>query len=217
LLKTYELSDGSGRVMSVKLTLCDSGGREGVTAKAYDFWRWLRDDCEVPNLQRRFQLVRGNPVKGAPRVLISYPDSERKDRHAGARGEIPVLMMNVDQLKDQVDKMLTRTDPGGGRVNFLQGLPDTFYSELCVEVRTPKGWENPKNFRNESWDLLVYATAGVVSRHIGIEHIDWTEPPSWAEEWDGNDLVFNPKIEDKPFDAKPKDKLDLGKLAENLA
>jgi phage terminase large subunit GpA-like protein len=161
--------------------------------------------------------VKGSPVKGAPRVQIAYPDSERKDRHAGARGEIPILMINGDTLKDTADKMLTRTDPGGGRVNFPTYLPDTFYTELCVEIKTPKGWQNPKNFRNESWDLFVYAIAGAISRHIGIEHIDWEAPPSWADEWDRNDLVFNPKKDDKPFQSKPKAALDLRKLAENLA
>jgi phage terminase large subunit GpA-like protein len=223
--KTYPLADGSGRHMAVKLTLCDSGGREGVTTNAYDFYRFLKNGPEpgepdegwVPNLQRRFQLVKGAANKTAPRTQIGYPDSERKDRHAGARGEIPVLFINPNMVKDHVDKMLGRTEPRGGMVHFPNWLPDTFYTELTVEVKTNKGWENPKNFRNESWDLLSYALAGAWSRHINMEHIDWTQPPTWAEEWDVNDLVFMPVAEEKPFAAKPKTKHSLSKLADRLA
>jgi phage terminase large subunit GpA-like protein len=217
LLKTWPLADGSGREMAVKLTLCDSGGREGVTSNAYTYWRWLRDECPTPNLQRRFQLVKGANNKAAPRVALSYPDSERKDRHAGARGEIPVLFINSDQVKDQLDKMLERTDPGGGRINFASWLPDTFYTELTVEIRTIKGWENPKNYRNESWDLLCYAIAGVLSRHVRIEQIDWTAPPSWADEWEINDLVYDPKQSDKPFvESSRNSTYDLAALASTL-
>lgn len=217
ILKTYPLSDGSDRRMEVKLTLCDSGGREGVTTNAYNFYRWLRDNDEYANLHRRFQLLKGDPLPNAPRVSIRYPDSERKDRHAGARGEIPVLFLNSNSVKDTVDKMLARKDAGGGRVNFAKWLPDTFYTELTVEIKLNGKWENPKNFRNESWDLLVYAVAGSISRHIGIEMLDWDNPPGWAAEWDENDLIYNPVIQEKRFDAKPKAKYDLAALADELA
>lgn len=216
MLKTYPLSDGSGRLMPIKMTFCDSGGREGVTTNAYNFYRWLRDHDEYPNLHRRFQLLKGDPMPNAPRVAIRYPDSERKDRHAGARGEIPVLFLNSNSLKDTADKILARKEPGG-RVNFPHWLPDNFYTELTVEIKINGKWENPKNFRNESWDLLTYAIAGSISRHINIEHIDWESPPGWAAEWDVNDLVFNPKVEERKFETKPKAKFDLASLAETLA
>jgi len=115
--KTYLLADGSNRHMSIRMTFCDSGGREGVTAKAYDYWRHLRDK-QGENLHRRFLLLKGSPIKAAPRVAISYPDSDRKDRKAGARGEVPVLMINSDVIKDQVDKMLDRETAEGGKVTF---------------------------------------------------------------------------------------------------
>lgn len=231
LTKTYPLADGSGREMSIKLTMCDSGGKEGVTSNAYDFVRWLRkgDDPEidtsdeqgeyewVEGMGARFLLVKGASQKGAPRVAVSFPDSERKDRHAGARGEIPVIMMNTNMLKDTVDKMLDRTDPHGGRVNFPDWLDDTFYTELTVEVKDPnKGWLNPKKYRNESWDLLAYYVAGTLTKLVGLEHLDWSNPPGWADEWDRNDLVFNPVVQQKPFEAVKK-KSTLADLAANLA
>ncbi len=233
--KTYELDDGSGREMAVRFTVCDSGGKTGVTANAYDHYRWLRwgdpeDDDGNPlptdeqgsyewdkNHAGRFLLLKGASTKTAPRVHISYPDSQRKDRHAGARGEIPVLMINTNLVKDQVNNRLDRTDPGG-QINFTSGLDQNFYTELTVEVKDPvKGWINPKNFRNESWDLLAYCEAALLTPMINIEHIDWKDAPSWAEEWDMNELVFDPKMGDTPFKTEEKTSGDLSDLAASLA
>ena len=158
MTKTYPLQDDSGRHMRVKLTACDSGGADGVTAKAYDFYRYLRDTDDEgvdPNLFRRFKLVKGDPRKGAPRVMLTYPDSQRKDRHADARGEIPVWLLHSDTLKDQLNAMLDRSDPNGGRVNFPNWLSDDWYTELTVETRNEKGkWENPKKLRNMENEFL---------------------------------------------------------------
>jgi phage terminase large subunit GpA-like protein len=217
LLKTYPLADDSGRHMQVKAAACDSGGQEGVTANAYAFYRWLRDECEVPDLWRRFQLVKGAPKPNAPRVQISYPDAERKDRRAASRGEVPVLLINSNQVKDMAYAMLNRKDPYGGRVSFPTWLPDTFYTELTAEVRTSKGWENPKRLRNESWDLLCYSIALGLSSKIKIEQIDWMDPPSWAREWDENDLVFSPEIEERRFEVRKSSSRSLKDLADKLA
>ena len=237
MLKTYPLIDGSGRHMAIKLTMCDSGGREGVTTNAYQFVRWLRDGKNAPRddgteenepeqgeykwepgLIPRFQLVKGDPSPTAPRVRLGYPDSQRKDRHAGARGEIPVLFLNANLLKDTVDKMLDRTEARGGRVNFPDWLPNDFYTELTVEFRDPaKGWLNPKNYRNESWDLLVYSYAATLTRAVALEHIDWNHPYSWAEEWDKNDLVFDPAKRALPFENAAKATYDFAALADKLA
>lgn len=233
--KTYPLADGSGRRMAIKQTICDSGGREGVTEAAYAFYRWLRryepgyedgkegatpedDALWEPGLAARFMLLKGEPKEDVPRVRIGYPDSQRKDRNAGARGEIPVLFINVNMLKDTLNMLLDRTEPRGGRINFPSWLPSSFYTELCVEVKDNKGrWTNPKSYRNESWDLLVYCLATLLMPNIMAEYIDWDDPEqSWAREWDQNDLVFDPNAGNKPFDNQKKPAYDLSKLAEAL-
>jgi len=221
LLRTYPLGDGSGRVMGIKMTGCDSGGSadkkndSSTTKLAYEFWRKLRDaDGETlpKGLHRQFQLLKGNTVKDAPRAKITYPDSERKDRSAGARGEVPVLLLNTNALKDQMDGLLDRIAPGGGRVNFPDWLSEDFWQELVAESRTAKGWE--KNApRNEAWDLLVYALGVSLYRPIKIEHLNWDDPPRWAEEWDDNELVF---AGDEEAAAKPKAKKEEPSL-EDLA
>lgn len=236
LKKTYPLGDGSGRHMAIKQTVCDSGGSEGFTAAAYAFVRWLKryepgfEDGKIgateeddalwePELAGRFMLLKGASEENAPRVRVGHPDSARKDRHAGARGEIPVLFINGNMVKDTLNMLLDRTEPRGGRINFPAWLGSNFYSELCVEVKDPKGrWINPKKYRNESWDLLVYTLAALLMPGIMSDYINWDDPQEgWAREWDKNDLVFNPTVQDKPFDNQTNPDYDLSKLAEALA
>lgn len=232
--KSYPLADGSGRRMSMRMTLCDSGGRAGVTPNAYNFYRWLRrgdgDDADLkvdddsdygwePGLAGKFLLLKGDPNENAPRVKINYPDSQRKDRHAGARGEIPVVMINTDMLKDALNTRLDRLDPLGGRVNFPNWLGPNFYAELCVEIKDiKKGWINPKGYRNESWDLLVYLLAALQLPMIAADYVNWADPQQkWAMDWDSNDLVFDPAVVNKPFENTRKRANSLADLANDLA
>ena len=73
------------------------------------------------------------------------------------------------------------------------------------------------NFRAAFWDLLVYYLAGSLTKLVGLEHLNWDQPPGWAEEWDQNDLVFDPVEQEKPFAAEVKRKSSLSSLADNLA
>lgn len=230
LLKTYPLGDGSGRHMAVKMVMSDSAGSSGFTTNAYEFVRWLRrgDETDIldedgkpvyvwePGLAARYHLLRGATSKRGPRVRLTYPDAGRKDKYSAARGEIPVWEVNTQVLKDKIDAMLDRTDPGG-RIQFPDWLPKSFYRELTVEVKDPKkGWHNPKNYRNESWDLLVYNLAALLTPDIAIEQIDWKDPPPWAREWDENDMVFDPDSTSEPFEAKEESDVDLTALGKNL-
>lgn len=208
----YELGDDSGRLMQIRMLAVDSGGAAGVTANAYEFWRQLRADGR--NLHRRVQLLKGEAYRAAPLVRIDYPNAERKDRRAAARGEVPVMMINVNEGKDMVNNMLARTEPGGGMVFFPEWLPDWWYVELCAETKTGKGWVNPGSARNEAWDLLVYCMALCHSSKIRLHHINWEDPPGWAREWDENDLVY--AGENFRFETKKKSNYDLSKLADTL-
>ena len=168
----------------------------------------------TPGLHNRFQLYRGVTTKVGYRVKMTHPDSGRQSKYAGARGEIPVLSVNVTPIKNQLDSILDRTDPGTGRINFPDWLDLNFFKELCVEQKDEKGvWQNPNNFRNESWDLFVMALSLMIDRrHVGIEQLRWEKPPSWAAPWDDNDLVFRPGGDDTPL--RPKKKKSGVSLAE---
>lgn len=225
ILKSYPLGDGSGRHMPIKIVGCDSGGAadkkndSSTTKNAYLFWKSLKlsDGSKIPaGLHRRFQLLKGGSEKSAPRVKLVYPDSERKDRTAGARGEIPVLMLNTLALKDQVNVMLDRLTEGGGRINFPDWLPDDFFQEMVAENRTADGWVKISP-RNEAWDLLVYGIAIALYKPIRVEHLDWEDPPGWAKDWDDNDLVFTPDEKGNPVAQVVEKPKSLEELAALLA
>ena len=236
LQKSYPLSDGSGREMILKAVVCDSGGGKGTTANAYSFWRWLRDGpgrkdsdpVEYPpwdaDIYRRFQLYKGIGKRPGYRVKITYPDSGKRrtlgqEDRAGAMGEIPLLETATNELKDQLNMMLTRTDAGSGRIHYPDWLPMDFYRELCSEIRDEKmEWVKLGRKRNESWDLLVMCLAMCLERrNVGIENIDWEKPPGWAAEWDDNDMVFDPTVE-QSLAVKPTKKApSLKELASKLA
>lgn len=221
ILKTYPLGDGSGRRMGIRITGCDSGGQAGVTKNAYAFWRWLRhnpdhDPTWVEGLTRRFHLIKGEGRPSAPRVQVRYPDVTRADRHAGSRGDVPVLFINTNMLKDQVYAALGSATPGSGMVHFPYWAEPWLYSQLTAEFRDSKGmWVNPAKKRNEAWDLLVYCHALNLHPWIKLEHIKWDKPPPWADVWDRNEFVFA-SGDNKGFANQQKVDYDLTKLAETM-
>lgn len=217
--KTYELDDGSGRRMMLKMTVCDSGGEAGVTTQAYNFVRRLRYDKEHPEFREfsgRFHLVKGDHTLGVPRARITFPDSNRKDRFAAARGDVPVLMLNSNELKDALRNRLECTEPGKGMMRFPNWLADWFWAEMCEETRDSKGWHNPNSRRNEAWDLCYYAIGACVSPLLRIDYLDWNEPPGWAADWDKNSLVSAPD-EGRRFERSQDVGYDFAQFAKALA
>lgn len=102
-----------------------------------------------------------------------------------------MLLLNPITVKDMTATLLDRDKPGGDRFVPSDWLPAWFYKELTAEVRTSRGWENPKKARNEAFDLLTYAIALALTHPVNIEHLDWNKPPLWAEEWDRNTLIIS--------------------------
>lgn len=211
--REYELADGSGRFMRVKQVGCDIGGKAGVTNNAYDFYRKLKEE----NMHGRFTLIKGEPKVSAPRTRLGFPDSQRKDNKSAARGDIPVLFLNSNLLKDNLNGRLDVEERGKGMYHVPDYMEDSFYAELCAEVKDDKGnWVNPNRVRNEVWDLSYYILGLCIApRVIGIESIDWEAPPSWAATWDINTLVREPDKE-TAFAQTPNSRYDFRKLAEEL-
>ena len=191
----YELDDDSGRQMTVKMTLCDSGGKAGVTTRAYDFYRKIVQD----GYMGRFHLVKGASEPSAPRAQIRRPDADKKSG-AGARGEIPVLFLNPTINKDDLNNRLDVMVPGYGMIHLpgwlisLDKREDMswLFAEMTSEVRTPnKGWEKIAR-RNEAWDLFYYCIGACASSLLNVEKLDWGNPPPYAAVWDDNPLVISP-------------------------
>jgi len=183
--RRYPAEDGSGE-FGIAFTGCDSGGRDGVTANAYDFFRKLRRDGAGEHA--RFFLIKGEASPNAPRTRVSFPDAQKKDRSAAARGDVPVLLLQVNFLKDDLAGAIERAVTDGGSLEWPTWLPDNWYEEMCAERRTDKGWENPRKARNEAWDLATYLFG--ILRHKKVDRINWESPPSFAEEAEKNPHFF---------------------------
>ncbi len=207
--KTYPVDDDSGRRMSLHYTFCDSGGKAGVTTNAYNFVRKLRKH----GLGNRFHLVKGQGRPNTPRVKIIHPDSSRSGSKAGARGDIPVLEINSNMVKNTLDNMLDVVLPGEGMVHFASWLPDWVYEEMTAERRGEKGWEPKGKQPNEAFDLSYYAVAACISTILNVEKMDWENPHDWLKEWDDNPTV---KEEFKDDSFEQRRTYNFGKLGKQL-
>lgn len=175
--KAYPIIGFEGKSMTPVLTAIDSGGRAGVTERAYQFWRKARRD----GFASRAILVKGRAGRSdAPRIEKVWPDSgNRRDRKANARGEIPVLLINTITLKDALAADLERTEAGAGYLHLPEWLGQWFFDELTAEVRTPKGWELQHGRRNEATDLMVYNHAAFL--YLKGDKLNWERLPAWAQ------------------------------------
>lgn len=186
MLKRYPLADESGRTMGVRLTVCDSGGKAGVTVQAYKFARWLTQNH--PGLSERFRLLKGAASAQAKTAEIRFPDARgKKGSDSGAIGDLPVLFLNTDTIKDLVNANATRSVVGPGYMHFANWLSESWFEELFSEVRGPDGWENVYGRQNETLDLCVYAYGAAIA--LGADQFDWAKPRPWAMPWDENPEV----------------------------
>src|SRR5699024_2330497 len=103
--KTYPLQDHENSEMSVHSMAIDTGGEEGVTDNAYKFWR----RCKKEGLARRVYLFKGDGKAKSKLITKSYPDNtDRSDRRAKARGDVPIYLLQTNELKDRISAHLGR-------------------------------------------------------------------------------------------------------------
>ena len=205
--KRYPLADKSGRDMGIIMTVCDSGGKEGVTENAYHFWKKMKKEF----MHDRFNLIKGErPRPTVNKAMVSkkvIDKSSKAGRKANVTGELPLWLLNTTMLKDAVASNLKRKDIGNDYIHFPNWLSLWYYSEIVAETRTEKGWENLSSQRNEQFDLFCYAKAAYLIKmdNYWKSEINWDAPPAWAEEWDNNSEVSHPEDKTKSkTDATPK-------------
>ncbi|MFL7864909.1 terminase gpA endonuclease subunit [Vibrio cincinnatiensis] len=200
--KTYPLADGTGRVMKPALTLCDSGGSSGekdgkktsVTDFAYQFYNRLKPK----GLAHLFRLVKGASRDMDSLVKESYPDKRSKLAH----GEIPLLLLHTNRLKNRVAASYTRLEFGSRYFHLPKWASRDWYEELTAEYIDDKGnWVCPHNTSNETLDLCSYAEAGM--HQLGGDNINWDSPPLWATHWQLNSNVVDADVTPE-FERKPK-------------
>lgn len=173
--KPYPFADEPEKGLAPLAVAVDSGGKAGVTERAYAFWKQARG----LGYGGRIMLIKGDSRNTGPRIRRVFPDSTgRTDRKANAAGEVPVWLLNTLILKDSLASDLERTEPGPGYIHFPDWLGSWFYDELAAETRTAKGWENLHKDHNEAFDLCAYNHA--VWLMLRAENINWDRPPAWA-------------------------------------
>jgi phage terminase large subunit GpA-like protein len=183
--------------MPVHLAVCDTGGEDGVTDRAYAFYRSLRQR----GLSNQLMLVKGEPRRGAPKLEERYPDNtKRKDRKAESRGDVPVWFINTNTIKDIINNNMGRTDPGPGYMHWPAWLGTWFFDELTAEKRRDDGTWEQISPRNEAFDLYAYAYAGII--RLGADKFRWDNPRPWAMPWDQNPEIIHP--EDQAPDREPR-------------
>ena len=166
-----------------------------MTARAYDWWRALKRTGK----SRRVRLLKGEggASSKAPRIRETWPDStKRAGRKTTSRGDVPVIQINSNVMKDSLFNDLGRHEAGPGFIHFPAWYDDKYYSELVAEKRTEKGWVPvASGVRNEEWDLSYYAEA--LYLYVRAHEIDWESPPGWAAEWDVNSNVYGASEQEK--------------------
>jgi phage terminase large subunit GpA-like protein len=227
--RSYPMQDRPGCRMAVMMTGCDSGGKAGVTAKAYDFWRKMKGK----GLGRRFVLLKGTGLPTAPHIREGFPDaSGRGNKAAAARGDVPVYFLGSNLLKNEANNRLAlaaRTEDkndklytafkakGKGVVLIPKWMPSWLFGEFCSETLKPKGWEKLPGKRNEAWDLLYYALGLGMSKYIRCDRPQfWENLPVWADPRDpANPFIVATGSE--PFAEKAKPRYDLAEIASQIA
>ena len=178
-----------GQELRVKMVAVDSGGEDGVTERAYAWFRRVRREGE----HHRIMLVKGASHEKATEQKTKNPVAPIRLSWVGGRtskekGDIPLYVLNTNALKDMVATGLKRPTPGPGYFHFpapkSPANPDgwlhrAFFDELESEVRGVDGvWKQVRK-RNESFDLCVYSVA--VYLRLGADKIaNWDRPPKWA-------------------------------------
>lgn len=171
------------REIKVKAVAVDTGGEDGVTDKAYEWYRRLRKD----NLHGSVMLIKGASTPMAPLVKESWVGSKR----AGTdKGDIPLYLLNTNLFKDAISAALKRPVPGPTYVHIPAWLPKAFFDELRAEIRDARGrWMKIKK-RNEAFDLMAYIRALCV--RLGADQPTfWDNPPVWANNLAENSLIIS--------------------------
>ena len=168
---TYKTSDLT-QELRVLMTAVDSGGEDGVTDKAYAWWRSLRK----AGMHGRVMLIKGASTKNAAMVRETMVGG----RNRREKGDVPLYQLNTDLLKDAVFAGLRRQTPGPGYLHVPTWVNKAFIDELHhSEVRGKSGKWSQVRKRNEAFDLACYVRAACL--RLGADKIkDWDRAPPWA-------------------------------------
>lgn len=154
LLK-FEYKHPSGELLKVRLTCIDSGGSN--TGSVY---KWCRT---------RGESLRAFAIKGVggERPVVTKPSTNNI-------GKVKLFPVGVDTTKSLLYGRL-KIEDGQGMVHVSDKLNDEYFEQLCSEKRVEKisrgirkhVWVKSRS-RNEAWDCLQYAYAGLQILNVNL-------------------------------------------------
>jgi phage terminase large subunit GpA-like protein len=184
--RVFPLAGHPGRGIVPHVVAIDTGGKAGVTDKAYKFSRWLKR--HRPDLAKRAMFLKGKPGAMPVGVHLAQWDPRVLKGRAGTRAvdRTGVALWNVwvDGLKDTIDARLkaavkSKGARGPGRLHLSRHLPAAVFEQVCAESRDDDGsWHNERKVSNEGWDCAVYCHAAAIASQI--TKVVWDNPPDWA-------------------------------------
>lgn len=181
---TYRTSNPNVE-LKVYRTAVDTGGEDGVTERAYAWFRRLR----AQGLHQRVKLTKGDHGDYDWMVRETKVGGPK-----GGKGDVPLALLNSNLWKDVVHACLQRTTPGPGYYHFPEPRSDknpdgwllaTFFDELFAEVRLENGKYSQLRKRNEALDLCYMTKALCSMLRVDTTNF-WVSPPAWARELDRN-------------------------------
>lgn len=202
ITKRYPLATDPTRGMVCRAVGYDAQGAAGTTNRANEAWKTLR----AAGKALKYGVIAGRdvwsvvPTQGAPsdkasRLVVVYPDNQRKDRNTSASGAVPWARFNANLFKDDLFGQLQKMLPGPDYVHIPKALrsesaPHVNFEQLVSEQRnqTTGRWKKPHQaIRNEMLDLMV--GTHVLAHLHGLARINWSAPPPWAQAWDKNTTI----------------------------
>lgn len=185
LEQAWPLASDPAKEMTALCMLVDSAGAPGVTGNAYRFaaaarQRGISDQTLI--------LLKGDAKVGSRRLMVSKIDWQANGRVL-ARG-LKLLLISSNEMKDDVAGALRRNSPGPDYVHVPGDINEEWYGQVTAEEKGPKGWARRSTAtRNEAFDHMCYARAGVTRPHWRWDRLNWERPPSWAAPLESNSLV----------------------------
>ena len=159
-----------GVELMVRVSCIDSGGHH--TAKVYDYVKTRE--------AHRIFAIKG---VGGERPVVSRPSKNNI-------GKIRLFPVGVDTTKSLLYSRL-KLNEGVGMIHISSHLDDEYFEQLCSEKRVEKYtkgvrktvWVKSRQ-RNEAWDCLQYAYAGlhILNVNLRLLHEKMNRPPKEENE-----------------------------------
>lgn len=177
LWRTYPTQEDPAVMLSIVNTGIDTGGIEGVTDNAFQFW-FAAMRLGVPATS--ITLIKGGNNPKARLLPPPTVDADRGRRNGKKQGEpdAEFFVPNVHRIKDMVDARLRRPQPGPLYCNFPVDIDPAYLDEITAEHKVRGLWEKKQGRANETLDGYVYNIAAL-TRHAGNDtSLAWV--PEWA-------------------------------------